>query len=113
MSTAGMAAPVVFSGGDSLAPGNAVMLHGGDLGGVKEVQVKSLPDGGAVSAPALQACENSVKFKLPADIALGVYSVQCAGGKPFLLNRPEIWFMQPTVLQPGLDLAVMPPGASL
>ena len=113
MPVACMAAPVVFSGGDSLAPGNVVMLHGGDLGDVKEVKVMPLPDGGAVSAPALQACDSSVKFQLPANIALGVYSVQCGAGKPFFLNRPEIWFLQPTVLQPGLDKNQAPPDCTI
>jgi hypothetical protein len=108
-----LAAPMVFSGGDSLAPGNVVMLHGGDLGSVKEVMVKPLPNGEAVPAKALQACDNSVKFKLPASMPLGVYSVQCAGGKPFLLNRPEIWFLQPTVLQPGLNQNQAPPDCTI
>ena len=113
MPIACMAAPVVFRGGDSIAPGNVVMLHGGDLGVVKEVKVKPLPNGEAVPAQALQACDNSVKFKLPENIALGVYSVQCTGGKPFLLNRPEIWFLQPTVLQPGLDQNQAPPACTI
>ena len=77
-------APVVFWGGDALAPGNLVLLYGGGLADTKEVRVRVLPDGGAVAAPALQACAESVKFVLPARLAPGVYSVQAGAAAPFI-----------------------------
>ena len=105
--------PLVFWGSDSIAPGNVALLYGGGLAGLKEVRVQSLPDGQTLTAPAIQPCDNSVKFVLPSTLAPGVFSVQYGAGKPFLLNRPEIWFMQPAVLQPGLDKNQASPGATV
>jgi len=109
------AAPVVFWAPDKTAPGDLTLLYGGGLGNAQSVQVRSLDEGSAtVSAPALQPCENSVKFVLPTSLKPGVFSVQVlAGGQtsaPHLLNVPEIWFAQPTTLRPGLDANEFPPG---
>jgi hypothetical protein len=107
------AVPTIFWGPDSLAPGNIVLLYGGDLNALKEVSVQVLPNGKTVTAPVLQPCENSLKFEVPSTLEAGVYSVQGGNGKPFLLNRPEIWFLQPTVLQPGLNENQAPPGSTV
>lgn len=104
------AAPTVFWGPDSLAPGDVVLLYGGDLAAVKEVKVQAGPGAPSATVPTFQACDNSLKFELPASIAPGVFSVDYGGAKPFWLNRPELWFLQPTELRPGLDRNQAPPG---
>ncbi|MCX7010644.1 MAG: glycosyl hydrolase family 28-related protein [Kiritimatiellaeota bacterium] len=112
------AQPVVFWSPDQCAPGEVTLLYGGGLAGASAVLVKTV-DGKAaeISAPALQPCENSVKFVLPATLPPGVFSVQVvAGGErsaPRLLNLPELWFMQPTRLLPGLNENQAAPGATV
>lgn len=112
------AAPVVFWGPDKVAPGDVTMLYGGGLASTEAVMVRSL-DAGAreIAAPAIQPCENSVKFVMPVTFQPGVYAVQVvAGGQRSavrLLNQPEVWFLQPTTLRAGLDVNQMPPGAEV
>lgn len=121
-------APVVFWSPDSVEPGNTVLFYGGRLADVERISVGQIPDGppqypgaeidGAVAmknvAP-VQPSENSVKFQVPEQISPGIFevTVQSAEGtsKPVLLNRPDIWFLQPVQLQPGLDENQAPPGA--
>jgi len=122
------AAPVVFWAPDSVEPGNTVLLYGGGLADASKVSVARLADGpvahpgGPVpAAPPGQACEpiqpsdNSVKFELPETESPGIFEavVQSASGvsKPVLLNRPELWFLQPVQLQPGLTQNQAPAGA--
>ena len=113
-----VAAPVVFRVPDKAAPGDVTLLYGGGLAKAEKVLVTALGEAGAeVSAPALQPCENSVKFVLPALLKPGVFSVQVeAGGERSparLINQPEVWFLQPTTLQPGLDENQAPAGAEV
>ena len=107
------AAPVVFWGSDGVAPGNVALLYGGGLGETKEVRVRSLPDGAPVTVPTIQPCENSVKFVVPASLQPGVIVVDLGGAQPWILNRPELWFLQPTTLRPGLDVNQASPGAEV
>ena len=115
---AAAAQPVVFWSPDQCAPGEVTLLYGGGLAGASAVLVKPA-DGKAaeISAPALQPCENSVKFVLPATLPPGVLSVQVVTGgersAPRLLNLPELWFMQPTKLLPGLNENQAAPGATV
>lgn len=118
------AAPVVFWSPDSVEPGNVVLVYGGGLATATTTTVWRLPDGDAgqpdnnmgvairppgdaPSEPVIQPVEYSAKFVLPAAFKPGVYAAQVdADGQTApvpLLNRPECWFVQPTVLQPGLD----------
>jgi hypothetical protein len=123
---AGAAAqPVVFWHPDSNGPGDAVLLYGGGLSQTSQVSVWRLPDTNGrpaanspapsrpVLQPAIQACEQSVKFVIPANFEPGVYGVQVAGAGVVVLNRPEIWFLQPTHLVPGLVQNQTPPGAEV
>lgn len=122
------AAPVVFWSPDSVEPGNVVLLYGGGLASVEKISVGRLPDGSAEhpgtpvdvsaitqNAASLQPCDNSVKFQIPENLPPGIYeaTVQSASGasKPVILNRPELWFLQPVKLQPGLSQNQAPPGA--
>ena len=104
-----VAEPVVFKGMDAVMPGQAVMLYGGDLGSVKEVQVASLDGGAKTTVQVLQPREQSIKFILPKQLADGIFSVDYGGKTPWLLNRPDVWFVQPTTLRPGLLANQIPP----
>ena len=103
----------IFWGSDDVGPGNVVLLYGGGLANVKQVEVRNLPNGQPIKAESIQPCDGSVKFILPKETGAGVFSVTCGEGGTFLLNRPELWFMQPTMLQPGLDENQASPGATV
>ena len=120
------APPTVFWAPDSNEPGNVVLLYGGGLGAAKFVRVWRVPDTAAAALPAsktvsssaaLQPTASSVKFLLPAKFAPGVYAAQVvtSGGvtAPVLLNRPQVWFLQPKTLAPGLTQDQAPPGATV
>ena len=116
------AAPVVFWAPDSVEPGNVVLLYGGDLKSADSIQISRLTDetpsqpvvtakgsfqlSGTKTQPPLQPSDNSVKFILPADFAPGIFAAQVSAvgqmSAPVILNRPELWFCQPTTLLPGL-----------
>jgi len=116
-------APVVFWTSESLLPGDMAMALGGGLGGVKEVRAWRLEDGGAgmpgakpgvssraVDAKTLQPNERSIKFEVPASWTPGVFAFQPAGGAVQLINQPLLWFVQPTILLPGLSDNEIAPG---
>lgn len=125
----GATAPVVFWSPDSVEPGNIVLLYGGGLGEVGMISVGRLPDGSpghpggmspsaeAQSVAPIQPCENSLKFQLPETFTAGIFqaTIQSPAGasKPVVLNRPEVWFIQPTILMPGLSANQTPPGAQV
>lgn len=108
--------PVVFWMTDGVQPGDIVMAAGGSLEDVKEVQLWRLEDsarglpGETLPQPpldvlrvnTLQPNYDTVKFKLPSTFTRGLYGMQVPGAKPFVLNRPQLWFIQPTKLLPGL-----------
>ena len=111
------ATPVVFWQSDSTAPGDAVLLVGGGLANTTNLTVWRVADGNAlpdssgrlIAAPAsaqrlatVQPGEQSIKFVLPSTFEPGVFAAQIAGSPPVVLNRPELWFLQSTTLQPGL-----------
>lgn len=122
-------APVVFWAPDSVEPGDTVLLYGGGLADASKISVVQLPDrpvqrpgvmddsSGVVSqfGAAIQPSENSIKFQMPEKNSPGIYEVvvQAPGGasKPVILNRPELWFLQPVRLEPGLNENQVPPGA--
>lgn len=69
-------------------------------------------NGGPVSVQALQANDASLKFLIPETFGPGLYAAQIPGmAKEVVLNRPQIWFAQPEVLQPGLRENQLAPGA--
>ena len=93
------------------------MLYGGGLGSAGKVSVwrvadsRTLPDGESrtPSAPAsarslatVQPGDQSVKFVMPRDFEPGVFAARIDGGAAVVFNRPELWFVQPATLQPGL-----------
>ncbi len=122
------AKPVVFWAPDSVEPGNVVLLYGGGLAETAHVAAGRLPDGPAehpgfptappeprTACPAIQATDNSLKFQLPDSYAPGLFQATVQDGssasRPVVLNRPELWFMQPMQLRPGLTQNQAPPGA--
>jgi hypothetical protein len=104
------ARPVIFWQPDSTAPGNVVLLAGGGLAGCTKAAVAPQFDSDQAGSPTLvdmiQPSEQSVKFLLPASFKPGIFRVQVRCGteetRPIYLNRPEVWFLQPTILLPGL-----------
>ncbi len=108
-----LAAPVVFWGSDHVKPGNVVLLYGGGLAVCKQVRLSAIPDGRPVDVPTIQAGDGSLKFVLPQDQPGGLYAVNYGGEKPWVLNRPETWFMQPTALKPGLVVNQATPGSEV
>ena len=118
-----VAAPVVFWAPDSIEPGNVILLYGGGLATANVVKVSRLADDASNPSPkfkmlpALQPSDNSVKFILPTDFTPGIFSAGVsAGGEtsaPVILNRPELWFCQLTILQPGLKKNEVSPGAAV
>ena len=126
------AAPVCFWSQSGVEPGDVVLLNGGGLATAKSAQVWRLPDGGintpaannsvpvlaeAKSQPVLQATDSSIKFVLPASYAPGVFAteVETVGevSQPLFINRPDLWFAQPNVLQSGLKENQAVPGSTV
>ena len=126
------AAPTVFWAPDQVGPGDTVLLYGGGLTMSETVLVWRLPDGNpgqppavpplippasAVRVKALQPTDSSVKFVLPESLTAGGYGFQIVAGterSPLrVLNRPELWFLQPTALLPGLAANQAPPGGEV
>ena len=122
-------APVVFWAPDQAGPGDVILVYGGNLAAADAVVAWRLPDGSPALPPAaapsvapadaprlkpLQRTDNSLKFLLPEILAPGVFAVQVIAGAEKsparLLNRPELWFLQPTALRPGLAVNQAPPG---
>ena len=113
--------PVVFWASDSVKPGDAILLYGDGLSPVLSVDVKRIADNGSTNTVAvqsekvqtLQPCNASLKFLMPASLEAGIYAVEFKGAKPVLINRPQLWFMQPERLEPGLVQNQAPPGAKI
>lgn len=116
--------PIVFWATEGNLPGDLVMVVGGGLADTHQVQTWRIPDGPigtpgdyallpqqATALPVLQLAESCVKFQLPADWRSGLYSMQLGNSSPIKLNRPILWFVQPTRLQPGLSDNEVPPGS--
>ena len=111
------AGPTIFWASEPVEPGDVVLLYGGDLAGIREVEVSRLPDadpGGppstlpvvaagtaAIRVPAVQSSAASLKFVLPASLAVGVFAVD-AGEARRLIGVPKVEWVQPTQLVPGL-----------
>ena len=112
--------PVVFKVPDSNEPGDIILLYGGNLAKATTISIGRLEDGtlveprittnklpaNAINQTSLQPVDESVKFSLPRNSQNGVFvgQVNSSNGKSntFLLNTPELWFMQPTKLLPTL-----------
>jgi len=118
------AAPRVFWASDPVAPGDTVLVAGGDFGAAPVVEVQRLPDDAAgqpgeapfaLTGPGqkpdvLQSKDNALKFTLPDTLKPGLfaYRITGAGGSVTgLLNRPTVWWVQG---DRGLDAI---PGGSL
>lgn len=126
--------PIVFWTPDGLEPGSVTLLYGGHLAGVQTVRVWRLPDGavGTPSAdapltgekseqttPALQPSDASVKFQIPATLTTGLFAFRLSttngtfSTPPTVLNRPRLWFLQPTHLVPGCQENETPAGVGV
>ena len=106
---AGAAGPLVFWASDPIRPGETVMARGEGFGEKPAVVVWRLPDGPAEAPPGglfavgglvtkaevAQPGDQSLKFRVPASLASGVfgYILKVGGvGATGLLNRPAIWW---------------------
>jgi hypothetical protein len=125
------ASPVTFWASDRVGPGDVVLLYGGGLKEADHVLVWRQPDektaapgselpavpANASKAAAVQPTDGSMKFVIPDGVRPGVYGAQVVVGKDRgavrVLNRPEVWFLQPTALRPGLAANQAPPGAEV
>ena len=113
--------PVVFWASDSVQPGDAVLLYGDGLALTDSLRVQRMPDDHSTNGAAaplldvqtLQPCNGSLKFLFPSGTQPGVYSVELKGAKPLLINRPQIWFVQPEHLEPGLVQNQASPGSKI
>jgi hypothetical protein len=127
-------APVIFWQPDATVPGDAVLLAGGGLAKADGIilwrleDTDAMPDGAqpidrmtmashGVAAEVIQPGEASLKFIMPRSFQPGVFAAQVSSGgeksKAVVLNRPELWFMQPTTLRPGLVQNQAPAGAAV
>ncbi len=125
------AAPTAFWASEPVAPGDVVLLYGGDLAAVHEVTVWRLPDadpseppaaptapvlppagGQAVRMPSLQPSSVSLKFVLPASWTPGVFAVDVGAG-PYLIDRPRVDWVQSSPLLPGLGENQAAPGTAI
>jgi hypothetical protein len=116
-------APVVFWTSESLLPGDMAMALGGGLSVVKEVKSWRLEDGpvgvpgmssstpaSATMARTVQGNERSIKFEVSPAWEPGVFAFRPADGAVKLINQPLVWFVQPTLLLPGLSDNELAPG---
>jgi hypothetical protein len=123
--------PTVFWASEPVDPGDVVLLYGGDLAGVSELEISRLPDaepGGlpsasqarraspagtpAVRVPSIQASDGSLKFVLPASLTPGLFAVN-AGGARRLIGLPQVEWIQPTQLVPDLGANEAVPGGAI
>ena len=125
--SAAFAGPIVFWTSEPVSPGEVVMLYGGDLQDVRSVFISRLHDGPAgepsptrllaadtkaVEAAALQPSNVSLTFILPKTLQPGVFVLNY-GGRPVLIDAPEIEWCQPTKLLPGLSKNEAAPGSTI
>lgn len=130
------AKPTLFWVSEPINPGEVVLLYGGDLQNVRDVSVWQLVDDDpgspprqssestvrspqsriqsaeAIRVPTLQPSDNSLKFLLPKEQALGIFVVDF-GGEPKLINVPRPEWCQPTRLLPGLNENEAAPGSTV
>ncbi len=121
-----VAVPVVFWASQPVSPGDAVLLYGGDLAGVRSIFLNRLTDDAtgeppgrlsisaakSISVPAYQSTPNSLKFIIPKALPPGVFAV-VYGGNPILLGVPQVDWCQPTRLLPGLMENEAAPGSAI
>lgn len=109
--------PAVFWVTDGVEPGDLIMAVGGGLGGVHEARLWRLADGpsgqpgashpapppDATALKTIQANDSSFKVLLPAAWKPGIYGIGASGDSAVVINRPQLWFIQPTCLVPGME----------
>ena len=118
-----LGSPVIFWHSDSIAPKDVVLLYGGDLIRARGINIwrlddtGGLPSGDSLPAEAVQPGERSVKFVVPAILQPGVYKAEIDFGPEHsvqvILNRPELWFVQPRILLPGMHENQAAPGVEI
>jgi len=122
------AVPVIFWVSEPVSPGDVVIAYGGDLGGVRSVEISRLADlmarrGSAAAAsniaatgavvPVFQASDHSIKFILPKWFPPGVFALRYGGNSARLLDAPQVNWCQPTRLLPGLRQNEAAPDSSI
>ena len=97
-----VAAPAIFWASDPVKPGETVLIVGDGFGDKPAVRVERLADDAgkpatSMTVQTMQASDQSLKFRLPDDLGIGVYRVQISTGKDaatWLLNRPHVYWAQ-------------------
>jgi len=124
------AAPVIFWASDGVGPRDTVLVYGGPFEKATRVMIGTLTEGKAgtpdetrtgsfpmIGTEVFQPKLESVKFRVPTGLRRGVYQfhVETPEGRSnaFYLNRPQIRFVQPTTLLPGLGRNQAAPGSTL
>jgi len=74
-------------------PGQTVLLEGSNLPLDAAVEITAVSSGQVRSVQPWpgQGSANSLKFALPADLPMDVYSIIVGGSSPLLVNAPEVW----------------------
>jgi hypothetical protein len=123
------AASKVFWASEPAAPGQVVLLYGGDLARLSRLAVERLDDGDpgeppgpaapasgeAVLVPALQPSDGSVKLRLPSDLPAGVFAIRSPGAPAplWVLGLPRVDWCQPVPAAPGLGANRAAPGSTI
>ncbi len=118
--------PVITWMSEPVAPGDVVLVYGGDLAAVREVAVSRIPDGDpsmpqlarahppvgepSVRSRAIQPTDHSLKFVLPPTMQRGLFAID-AGGARQLVGLPRVEWAQQTRLAPGIRENEVVPGA--
>ena len=116
--------PVIFWVTDGLLPGDLCMALGDGLN-VGPTYLWRAEDGPAglpgdshafpldegVAVPVMQRSNEAIKFRIPTSLPAGLMGLQPKDGALTWLNRPQVWFIQPTELKPGLAENELYPGA--
>ena len=87
------AAATIFWATQPARPGETVMLAGSGWTAAAKVSIKT-ETGDSVVVAATQVSEASLKFVIPATMALDIYTVSVDGSAPYTINTPDTWWFQ-------------------
>eukprot|EP01043_Picozoa_sp_COSAG02_P035782 COSAG02_NODE_2584_length_8477_cov_16.463714_2_plen_969_part_00 len=87
------AATTIFWATQPARPGETVMLAGSGWAAAPKVSIKT-EAGDSVVVAATQVSEASLKFVIPATMALDTYTVSVDGSAPYTINSPDTWWFQ-------------------
>ena len=90
--------PTVVWASDPVQPDETVIVQGGGFGREPAVDVRCASDGETVRVEPVQAADQCLKFVIPHDWPMGLYTVRVGAGErwslPVTLNAPDVWWLQ-------------------